>query len=654
MIKRYKLGNPFDTESVVKDLPVETGLPKGLNFDEKTSSFSRSMNSKTVIYGLGETTRGINKRGFKYRSFCSDDPNHDEDKESLYAAQNFFIIDDGNSFVGYYFDTPGIIYFDFGYTEINTMTVSFEEPNAYIYEITGESNLLIVKEFRGLIGRSYIPPKWAFGFGQSRWGYENEADVRHVYESYEKAGIPLDSIYMDIDYMERYKDFTIDETKFPKFEDFNKEMLDNGIHLVPIIDAGVKIEEGYSVYEEGVKNGYFVKKADGNMLVAAVWPGRSALPDFLNEEAREWFGNKYKFLLDKGIEGFWNDMNEPAIFYTEDHLNEVFDALDHYKGMNLDATTFFEMEFMIGSVANNMEDYKRFYHNTKQGLVRHDRVHNIYGFNMTRAAGEAFERLCPEKRILMFSRSSYIGMHRYGGIWTGDNKSYWGHLIMNVKQLPALNMCGFIYSGADTGGFGSNTTRDLMLRWLAVSIFTPLFRNHAARGTREQELYNLGDTKDFKGLVELRYSLIPYIYSEFMKAVLNDDMYFRPLAFEYTTDERAREIEDELLVGESLLIAPVTTQNVSGRMVYLPEDMKLIRFRSPEDYDEEIIEKGDHYVKADLNEVLVFLRPGHAFPFAKPAKRVKDIDYSTIKYFTYKAKETDYELYNDDGVSRIK
>lgn len=632
MIKKYRIGTPINTYATVVDLPIEAGFSERFSADKANKSLLTELSEKTVVYGLGENVRGINKRGYIYESFCSDDPNHDEDKRSLYGAHNFLIIDNGKESFGVFFDTPGRLTFDIGYTETDTFSVIFEDFDCDVYVIEGASNKDIVKEFRNLIGKSYVPPKWAFGYGQSRWSYYTAAEIEEVVDRYRESEIPIDSVYMDIDYMERYKDFTINEAAFPDFENFVKRMKDKGVHLVPIIDAGVKIEDGYDVYEEGVKNNYFCKKADGKNLVAAVWPGRVHFPDFLKKETREWFGNKYKFLLDKGIEGFWNDMNEPAIFYTEDHLNEVFDRINDYKGKNLDINTFFEFKDIVGGLSNNAEDYRRFYHEYDGQKIRHDKVHNLYGYNMTKAAGEAFEKLSPDKRILMFSRASYIGMHRYGGIWTGDNKSWWSHLLLNLQQMPSLNMCGFLYCGADTGGFGSNCTKDLLLRWLALSIFTPLFRNHSASGTRRQEAYCFGDTEDAKNLIQLRYSLIPYIYSQYMKAVENDEMYFMPLSFEYENDEIAREIEDQMLVGDSIMIAPVYKQNTTGRNVYLPEDMRLVRLRSYDDYDEEELGKGFHYVRAALNEVLVFIRPGHKLPLCKPAMNVDSIDESTMKY----------------------
>ncbi|WP_026490442.1 glycoside hydrolase family 31 protein [Butyrivibrio sp. XBB1001] len=654
MIRKYRIGNPIPTESVVTEIEITEGNIPFFTTDVEKKSLFLKLSESDRIWGLGETTRGMNKRGWIYISNNADDPVHTEDKRSLYASQNFFIVDGDDGRFGIYVDTPERVTFDMGYTRSSELVISFDDFDSDLYLVEGDSLKEIVRQFRKIIGKSYVPPRWAFGFGQCRWSYMSADEVREVADKYDEAGIPLDMIYLDIDYMERYKDFTVDDKSFPDFPKFVQEMKNRGIHLVPIIDAGVKIEEGYDVYEEGLSGDYFCKKENGENLVAAVWPGKVHFPDFLDEKAREWFGNKYKFLLDQGIDGFWNDMNEPAIFYTEDHLQEVFEQIEDYKGKNLDINSFFDFKGLVGSISNNSEDYKRFYHNYKGQKIRHDKVHNLYGYNMTRAAGGAFERLCPDKRVLMFSRSSFIGMHRYGGVWCGDNMSWWSHLLLNIQQMPALNMCGFLYSGADIGGFGADTTEDLLLRWTAFGIFTPLFRNHSAMGTRRQEVYRFEKTDSFRRLIELRYSLLPYLYSEFMKAVRDDEMLFKPLSFEYD-DARSLEVEDQLLLGESLMLAPVYKQNATGRYVYLPEDMKMIRFRAYDDYDEEILQAGDHYVKAGLSEVLVFVRKGHVLPLAKPSKRTTGVDAAAagLSYICYEADPSGYELYTDDGVSRI-
>ncbi len=666
-IYRYRIGKPLQTDAVVQKLPIEKGdipyLERVQKLDlvkEKTDGqecmlqrdyWKYPLMQKDRIYGLGENVRGINKRGWSYESNCTDDPIHTETKHSLYGAHNFFVVDGEKTF-GVFLDYPGKLVFDMGYQRMDELRIIPDTWDLDLYMILGDSILDIVKQFRGLIGRSYIPPQWAFGFGQSRWGYQSAEDIRAVVKGYRENHIPLDSVYLDIDYMQDFKDFTVNEERFPDFRAFVEEMEREQIHLVPIIDAGVKIEEGYSVYEEGVEKGYFCKDEQGNDFVGAVWPGKVHFPDMLNKKARKWFGAKYQFLIEQGIEGFWNDMNEPAIFYSEKRLEQVLKKVRSIKNKNMDMWQVFAFKDLVAGLANSPEDYRSFYHNMNGKKVCHDKVHNLYGFNMTRAAGEAFEEIEPDKRLLLFSRASYIGMHRYGGIWMGDNQSWWSHLLMNLKMLPSLNMCGFLYTGADLGGFGSDATEDLLLRWMALGIFTPLMRNHSALGTRVQESYQFTQTETFEKLINIRYGLMPYLYSEYMKAALRDEMLFLPLSFVYSEDEHAKEVEDQLLVGESIMIAPVYTQNATGRYVYLPEPMKLVRLKSMEEIETEVLEQGHFYVDIALDEVVFFIRPEKMVPYCSGGQSIKEIRRQEIKLLDFVTETAEYELYQDDGYTK--
>ena len=662
MVKKYVYGRPFETYAVVNAENVsdaaesekreffrEADMKKalepygGITWDEPEDGndapamqYRVRMSDGDVVYGLGENVRGINKRGWVYESKCSDDPNHTESKRSLYGAHNFIIIADADNPAaskGLFIDYPGRVIFDIGYLDKNELVITVCSGNFTAYVVSpamdgadGSDNHLysIVRQFRHIIGKSYVPPRWAFGYQQCRWSYMSADEVCGVVDSYRKRNIPIDAVYLDIDYMERYKDFTVNKETFPDFADFVKKMREKHIHLVPIIDAGVKIEDGYDTYEEGRKNGYFCKEADGEDFVAGVWPGRVHFPDVLNEDVRRWFGHGYKVLLDAGIDGFWNDMNEPAIFYSEKHLKEVFDKIDDYKGKNLDIQSFFEFKGMVEGVANNLGDYERFYHRATQpdgeAVVRHDHVHNLYGFNMTRAASESFKELAPDKDILMFSRASYIGMHRYGGIWTGDNHAWWSHILLSLKMLPSLNMCGFMYVGSDVGGFNDNTTEELLMRWMGLAVFVPLMRNHAAAGTRYQELYRFTDTDTFKNIVTMRYALIPYLWEAYRKAVEQDTLMYRPLGFEHPEDKVAVATEDQLYVGEDIMICPVYTQNAVGRYVYLPEPMTMVRMKSADEYELEKYEAGHYFVEIPAQEIVFFIRDGHRIPLYKSAE----------------------------------
>ncbi|MBR1912679.1 MAG: alpha-glucosidase [Treponema sp.] len=658
MIQKTVYGQPVETGAVVVDV-------EGSQSDAWPFAWQYAMDSDDVVFGLGENMHGINKRGFKYVSWCSDVPNQSEFTPSMYGAHNFIIIYNTKSHDcrALFFDTASRITFDIGYSEIDMLTVTSEDTGVIVYAITpdadcplGHSESVlnnVVRQFRTLIGQSYIPPKWAFGFQQSRWGYKNEQDVRTVVEGYRNADLPLDSVCLDIDYMDSYKDFTIDSQKFPDMEALSSELKQEGIRLVPIIDAGVKIEEGYDVYDEGVQNDYFCKKDDGSPYVAGVWPGRSHFTDFMNPEASEWFGLKYKALTDNGIEGFWNDMNEPAMFYSDESIKAVFENIKVYEGRNLDVNSFFEFTPLSGSTFNRLDDYQRFYHEMKNAdgavsKIRHDMVHNVYGSLMTKAAGLALRKISPDKRMLLYSRASCIGAHRYGGIWTGDNSATWVHLLQEIKMLPSLNMVGFLYTGADIGGFGGSTTRQLLLRWLALGAFTPLMRNHSAWDARQQECYAFGDTVDFKSILDFRYALIPYIYSEFVKAAVQGTMYMRPLGFDYPEDERSVRTEDELLVGEGILIAPVYEENAKGRYVYLPEDMTKVSWCNGTIATEEK-SKGSYYVYVPVNTVVFFVKKNHLVPLCKPARHTGCIDTSS---FECVGTGSSYDLYEDDGFTR--
>ncbi len=647
MIKKYVYGTPFPTDAVVLDVQPSTDALPFFETDQQ-GTFTYSLSENDIVYGLGEQIRGINKRGWQYVSWNYDNPNHHEDTRSLYGSHNFIIVC-GKVTFGAFFDYPGKMEFDIGYTRRDTMQIKAAKNDLTVYIITGENEKDIVKQFRGIIGRSYIPPLWAFGYGQSRWGYKNEADIREVAAKYKAAGIPLDSIYLDIDYMEHYKDFTVDEERFPDLKGLAADMQAEGIHLVPIIDAGVKIEDGYSVYEEGVEKNYFCKNAEGGDFVGAVWPGRVHFPDFLQPEARDWFGKKYAVLTEQGIDGFWNDMNEPAIFYTEDRLADTCAEIEKLTAGNMGIDEYFAFTGMVAGLNGNIGDYDKFYHNVNGQMVKHSEVHNLYGMNMTRSANEALREICPDKRTLFFSRSSYVGAHRYGGIWQGDNKSWWSHILQSMQQLPALNMAGFLFTGSDTGGFGCDTTEDLMLRWLQYSLFTPLFRNHSADGTREQELYRFSNADAAGNMIRIRYSLVPYLYSEFLKAALRDEMMFRPFAFDFADDADAKQVDDQLLLGNELMIAPIYKQNAKGRYVYLPEEMMLVRMRSDEDYETEILPKGHHYIPAELNELVFFIRNQKAIPFAKAAKNTAETDWNTVRLLGYSG--CSYEMYADNGTS---
>lgn len=655
MIRRYDFGTPFTTDSTVLTLPVEAGdVPHfATSRTGAAITFTLSLDEGDMIFGLGETVRGINKRGHLYRAWNSDDFSHTENKSSLYASHNLVLFFGEKKRFGVYVDDPGEVIFDLGYTHRNQAVITCPAGDFALYLIEGESMVDLCRQFRQLTGRSYLPPKWALGYIQSRWGYATEEELRTIAREHRSRHIPLDSVSMDIDYMDNFKDFTWNPENFEDMKALATSLKEDNIHLVPIIDAGVKQEEGYDVCDEGIEKGYFCKKEDGSPFVGAVWPGRSYFPDFLRPDVRRWFGGQYRKLLDAGIEGFWNDMNEPAIFYSVEGLEEAFQKADSFRGSNLGINNFFQLKGVFEATSNSPADYRRFYHELDGKKVRHDRVHNLYGMNMTRAAAEGFEAYDPEKRFLLFSRASFVGAHRYGGVWQGDNASWWSHLLMNLKMMPSLNMCGFLFCGADLGGFSSNTTEDLLLRWLELGVFTPLMRNHTAQHTRDQEIYRFDNWEQMRDVLTVRYALLPYLYSEMMQAGLTDGMMFRPLAFDYPDDPTACHTEDQVMLGRDCMIAPVYEQNALGRHVYLPEDMLLVRFRSAQDFDLVPVPAGHCWINLQLNEFPLFIRKGHVVPLSAGGECVAQVDWTHFALLGWLEDDVDVmtDLYNDDGVS---
>lgn len=649
-IKVFQYGQPLDTDSVTgRKVRADFAEPVKPVFARGGASICLPLEADDYVYGLGANLGGINKRGRRYQSYCTDEPSHTEDKTALYGAHNFFIIAGAKS-CGYFLDFPGRVTYDVGFSVSDELSIEISGQDFSLYFIEGNCPEEISSKFLSLIGRAYIPPKWGFGYFQSRWGYRDKNEVLKVREAFREQGIPLEGIYLDLDYMDNFKDFTISPERFSGFKEFAAKLKAEGIYLIPIIDAGVKVEAGYEIYDEGIAGGHFCLDKEGKPYVAAVWPGKVHFPDFFRPETRAWFGSKYKVLTACGIEGAWNDMNEPAIFYDEKFLQEAVDTAIASRDENLDAFSFFALKDKFCRLANKVDYYQSFFHQVGDKVISNDEVHNLYGQYMTKAASTGLAKLLG-KRFLLISRASSIGMHRYSGIWTGDNCSWWSHLEQNIKNMPSLNMCGFFYTGADTGGFGSDSYGELLVRWLQFSVFTPLLRNHSAVGCINQEPYAFGEkvTAMAKALIEARYMLVPYLYSEYMQAVKNYRLMFKPLTFEFS-EELARQSEDQLFLGDQLMLAPVSKPNQRGRFVYLPEKMAEVSF-GPDGVSLAVKDPGIHYLQYPLDQFKFYLRKNAMLPYIPPCLNTKALNLETLKVLAYVEERAEYSLYDDDGIS---
>lgn len=649
-VKGFEFGTPLETEIIHGEKrPSQDTLPIPIAFSQGHAFLDLLLRDEDQVYGLGPNMGGINKRGRRYEAYCTDDPLHHEDKVVLYGAHNFFMVGNYEKATGYFIDFPSRIYYDIGFTDRQRLKIDIHGENFTLYVLEGGTLKEIVAEFHQMIKKPYLPPKWGLGYFQSRWGYKTEEEIWGIYETFKEKDLPLEGIYLDLDYMDDFKDFSISKERFPHFRELVSDLKEEGVRLVPIIDAGVKIEKDYPVYEEGLAGNHFVVNADGGPYVAAVWPGKVHFPDFLQDKTRTWFGDYYKTLTDLGIEGVWNDMNEPAIFYDEESLDEGVDLAINAKGKNLGVYDFFNLKDKFQNMGNKEVYYQRFFHQLQGKTYQNEDVHNQYGYMMTKSASEGLRKHLGQRPLLL-SRASSIGMHAYGGIWTGDNSSWWSHIELNLKMLPTLNMSGFYYVGADTGGFGGNCSGELLSRWIQLSVFTPLLRNHAALGTRNQEPYAFGDdiTEINRKLLKDRYRLIPYLYSELLQNYQHGGLMFSPLSFEFS-GRQALDGEDQLLIGEELMIAPIYKPNAKGRYVYLPEDMAMVNFiEKPEMI---VLKAGVHDVPYALEELKFFLRQNKLMVYGDNSLNVKTMRKDQLNLLGYVKTEATYTLWNDDGLS---
>lgn len=514
---------------------LESEGHKAFRQESRTFEVVKKLQGSEHFYGLGDKTGFLDKRHYEYEMWNTDNPNpHVDSFKTLYKSIPFFMALTDSHVYGIFLDNSYKSLFNMGQESEDYYYFGAVGGNLDYYYIAGESLAEVLENYTYLTGTCPLPQKWTLGYHQSRWGYTTLEDVEEVAVGMRERDIPCDSIHFDIDYMQNFKVFTWNEKRYHgDAAGYLDSLIERGYKPVTINDPGVKQEKDYYVYEEGVEKGYFAKTPEGEIYINAVWPGDAAFPDFGNPETRKWWGEKQKFLLDKGVRGIWNDMNEPASF----------------KGPLPDDVVFTD------------EDRP----------TNHRRIHNIYGHLMAKATYQGLKEL-DGRRPFIITRACFAGTQKYSICWTGDNHSIWGHLQLAIPQLCNLGLSGMSFAGTDVGGFGSDTTEELLLRWVQVGCFSPLFRNHSAMGTRPQEPWRFGErtVEIYRKYVKLRYHLLPYIYDLFYEGERTGAPVMRPLVFHYEKDPVARTCNDEFMLGERILVAPVVAQGATQRMVYLP------------------------------------------------------------------------------------
>ncbi len=537
------------------------------------------------VFGLGEKIGLLERSGRVWEMWNTDEPVQTPSRDPLYVSVPFALCRLQEQWFGAFVDNPARQYWDARLCARGRMTVDVEDNYLDIYLIHSDGPREIVRRYAALTGLPPLPPLWSLGYHQSRYSYMDQKEVVNTAAQFRANGLSADVIHLDIDYMDGYRVFTWDPKRFPDPETMCRELYAMGFRVVTIVDPGVKCDRDYSVYSEGEKKGYFCLLPDGTVYRGAVWPGTASFPDFSRKDVRTWWADQHAALFDAGVAGIWNDMNEPADFTGDPVYRPGFTVPDELQ------------------VENEGEpgDFRRF--------------HNLYGSAMNAAAREAFEIHQPGRRGFIISRAGYAGVQRCAGIWTGDNMSWWEHLAAEVPMILNLGISGIALTGADVGGFQGNASAQLYARWFAFGAFTPYFRNHTEKGTAAHEPWAFGpQTLEItRHYLQLRYALLPYLYTAFHQASSVGEPVVKPLFFEWPDDIRLETMDDQYLFGDAFMVAPVVHPNKAYREVYLPEG-KWYGFW------DDIVQEGesDLLAPAPVTRLPLWVRGGSIIPHEEP------------------------------------
>lgn len=539
--------------------------------EEYLFSIQKVISNDDYIYGLGDKSGFLNKIGYEYEMYNTDNPAPQvECFKALYKSIPFYIVFNSSYQYGFFFDNTYKQHYDVAKTNPNIVKTSIKKGYYNYYFIGGDSLKEVVENYTFITGRMELPQIWTLGNQQSRWSYMSKEELLDVAHKFREYDIPCDTLYLDIDYMDNYKVFTTNDKTFPEFKKMVDELSSMNFKLVTIIDPGVKKEDGYEVYEELIKND-LVATLNNETYYNEVWPGISVYPSFIEPKTQEFWANNVKFLVSLGVRGIWNDMNEPASFK--------------------------------GPLPDNVE----FKMNNK--VYYHDEIHNIYAHYMNKATYEGLKKY-DQRRPYIITRAAFAGTQKYATTWTGDQHSIYPHLQMMIPILLNLGLSGFPFAGTDIGGFCSDTTKELLIRFVEAGIFTPMFRNHSAMNTTYQEPWAFDEEtlNIYRKMMKTRYQFIPYMYDLCFEACNTGLPIIRPLVMEFPQDKNTYEINDEYMLGCNVLVSPVLEQGKRYKLVYLPEGKWYSYFDNKE------YEGGYHAIKCDLDEVLIFIKEGSIIP----------------------------------------
>ena len=615
-----KYGQPYfeeytgDTAIYVEEKEFSLAALEGHKHEEALAEFKTQINitlfdKEDKIYGLGDKAAQLNKRDYEYISWNTDDPSqHNETYKSLYKSINYLLVNHHkDQYYGLFYPSSYKCIFNIGRYSDKFMYIGSEKGEYDYFILLGETPLDITKTYAALVGHTLFTPRKMLGYHQSRWSY-NAQEMEEILEKFNTYEIPIDYIHLDIDYMERYKVYTVKKEEFPNLKETAERFSKEGIDFITIIDPGVKVEEGYDVYEYLKEhNGYATLK--GEPYVNQVWPGDSKYPNYFNTKTSAYITDiTKKFMEEYSVKGIWCDMNEPASFN--------------------------------GPLPDDVE----FPSDTTMHL--HDEVHNLYGEYMTRAIAKSFEE--ENKRPVVITRAAFATTSPFSTTWNGDNQSLWSHLEASLPQIMTMNICNFAVNGVDIGGFGNETTKELLIRWMEANMFSLFLRNHSSLHTRKQEPYAFDEEtlQIYKKMLNLRYEFLPYLYDLLENAHTTGVPAQRPLFFNYPLDERTKQINDEVMIGDNILFAPIVRQGLVSRAVYLPEGTWVNYFTK------EVYEGGREYlIDMPLEATGIFVKAGAVIPMYKNLLHIDNKKLDTLYLYVEQGGDGEYVHYEDDGES---
>jgi alpha-glucosidase len=559
---------------------------------------SKVTQSAESYYGMGDKASHTNLKGKRVNNWATDSYAYGKDQEPLYKSIPFYVGLNKDIAYGIFFDNSFRTHFDFAHERRNTTSFWADGGEMNYYFFYGPKMSQVVEAYTSLTGVPELPPLWALGFHQSKWSYYPEKNVKDIAGKFRELQIPCDAIYLDIDYMEGFRCFTWDNQRFPNPKKMVEELQQDGFKTVTMIDPGIKIDRDYWVYQQAMDNGFFCRRADGPHFKGKVWPGECKFPDFTNPEVREWWSGLYKEMIaDIGVHGVWNDMNEPAVMEVPS------------KTANLDVR-----------------------HDYDGHPCSHRKAHNVYGMQMIRATFDGIKKFTFPQRPFVLTRAGYSGTQRYCATWTGDNVATWEHLWIANVQMQRMCMSGYSFVGSDIGGFAEQPNGELFARWVQLGVFHPFCRVHSSGDHGEQEPWSFGTevTDIVRKFIELRYELLPYLYTMFYKYIKEGLPMLQSLVFYDQEDTQTHFRTDEFLFGEQILVCPVQEPNSQGRRMYIPKG-KWYNY-----WTDEVVEGGDEkWVSAGIDKIPLFIKAGAMIPKYPVQQYVGEKDIDQLKVDVY-------------------